>query len=87
MLEQRELDVIGLGLVALGVFLALVLYQGFDGGRAGRGLISGLAWLLGVIRYAAPVAVVGAKRAAGHAPGDPLHEALPAPVACASSQA
>jgi DNA segregation ATPase FtsK/SpoIIIE, S-DNA-T family len=59
-LEQRELDVIGLALVALGVFLGLVLYQGFDGGRAGRGIVSGLAWLLGVIRYAAPVAVVGA---------------------------
>ncbi|HEX2015556.1 MAG TPA: DNA translocase FtsK [Solirubrobacteraceae bacterium] len=59
-LEQRELDVIGLGLVALGVFLALVLYRGIDGGRAGEGMARALAWLLGAIRYGAPVALIGA---------------------------
>ncbi len=59
-LAQRELDVIGLGLVAVAVFLGLVLYAGLDGGRAGAALTDGLAWLLGVIAYLAPTALAGA---------------------------
>ena len=34
-LEQRQLDVIGLGLVALAVFFAFLVYLRSDGGRAG----------------------------------------------------
>ncbi|HEY3019132.1 MAG TPA: DNA translocase FtsK [Solirubrobacteraceae bacterium] len=61
-LEQRHLDLIGLGLVALSVFLAFVLYGGWQGGRAGEALIDGLGWLVGAVRYLAPVgfAVTGA---------------------------
>src|SRR4051794_31162700 len=61
-LDQRHLDLIGLALVALSVFLAFVLYAGWQGGRAGEALVEGLGWLLGAIRYAAPVgiAVAGA---------------------------
>ena len=36
-LEQRHLDLIGLGLVAVGVFLAFPLYAGWEGGEAGPG--------------------------------------------------
>src|SRR3954466_7001601 len=36
-LEQRHLDLLGLGLVALSAFLAFVLYGGWQGGRAGGG--------------------------------------------------
>jgi hypothetical protein len=42
-LEQRHLDLIGLGLVALGVFLAFPLYLGWDGGAAGQAATDGLA--------------------------------------------
>ena len=35
-LEQRQLDLIGLGLVAAAVFFAFLIYLGWDGGRAGR---------------------------------------------------
>jgi DNA segregation ATPase FtsK/SpoIIIE, S-DNA-T family len=59
-LEQPQIDVIGLALVAAGVFLAFPLYFGWDGGAAGGGLVDGLAWLVGEIRYAAPVALVAA---------------------------
>jgi S-DNA-T family DNA segregation ATPase FtsK/SpoIIIE len=58
-LDQRELDLLGLGLVALGVFLAFVLWSGSDGGRVGRGLASALAWLVGRIRGGAPLACIG----------------------------
>jgi S-DNA-T family DNA segregation ATPase FtsK/SpoIIIE len=48
--------------VAIGVFLALILYSGSDGGRIGRALASALGWLFGEIRYGAPIAcaVLGA---------------------------
>ncbi|TML99225.1 MAG: DNA translocase FtsK [Actinobacteria bacterium] len=61
-LEQRHADLVGLGLVALSVFLAFVLYGDWQGGRAGEALVEGLGWLLGAVRYLAPVgfAVTGA---------------------------
>src|SRR3954451_3301641 len=59
-LEQRHLDLIGLGLVALSVFLAFVLYGGWQGGRAGEGVVDGLGWLGGRIRFVAPVALMAA---------------------------
>ena len=52
-LEQRHLDLVGLGLVALSVFLAFVLYGGWQGGRAGEGMVDGLGWLVGRIRFLA----------------------------------
>jgi len=57
-LEQRHLDLIGLGLVALGVFLAFPLYLGWDGGAAGQAATDGLAYVVGQVAYAAPVAIV-----------------------------
>src|SRR3954467_14056427 len=59
-LEQRHLDLAGLGLVALGVFLAFPLYLGWDGGEAGQGLIDGLTWAAGAVAYATPFALVAA---------------------------
>jgi S-DNA-T family DNA segregation ATPase FtsK/SpoIIIE len=56
-LEQRHFDLLGLGCVALAVFLAFVLYGGWQGGRAGDALIDGLGWAVGVVRYLAPVAL------------------------------
>jgi S-DNA-T family DNA segregation ATPase FtsK/SpoIIIE len=59
-LEQRHLDLIGLGLVAVGVFLAVPLYLGWDGGAAGHAAKDGLVYAVGQVSYAVPVAVVAA---------------------------
>jgi S-DNA-T family DNA segregation ATPase FtsK/SpoIIIE len=59
-LDQRGRDVLGLALVAVGVFLGFVLYGGWDGGRAGHGLAVALGWVLGKARALAPLALVGA---------------------------
>jgi len=59
-LEQRYMDLIGLGLVALGVFLAFPLYLGWDGGAAGHAATDGLAYLVGQVSYAVPVTIVAA---------------------------
>src|SRR5271156_1661939 len=57
-LDQRGRDVLGLALVAMGVFMGFVLYGGWDGGRAGHGLAVALGWLLGRARVLAPVTLV-----------------------------
>ncbi len=59
-LEQRHRDLIGLALVALGVFLAFPLYLRWDGGAAGQAATDGLAYAVGQVAYAVPVAIVAA---------------------------
>src|SRR5690348_16395129 len=59
-LEQRQLDLIGLGLVALGIFFAFLVYFGWDGGQAGSQAVEGLRWLLGAVHYVVPVALAAA---------------------------
>ena len=59
-LEQRQLDLVGLGLVAAAAFFGLVIYFGWDGGRAGSAAVEGLRWLLGEVHYVVPVALVAA---------------------------
>src|SRR3954447_25603043 len=59
-LEQRQLDLIGLGLVALGLFFAFLVYFGWDGGRAGSQAVEGLRWLLRAGHYLVPVALAAA---------------------------
>ncbi len=56
-LQQRQLDLIGLGLVALALFFAFLVYFGWDGGRAGSEAVEGLRWLLGAAHYLVPVAL------------------------------
>ncbi len=58
MLDQRERDVLGLALVAAGVFMGFVLYGGWNGGRGGHAVAVALGWTLGRARVLAPVAVV-----------------------------
>ncbi len=58
--EQRQLDLIGLGLVALAVFFAFLVYFDMDGGQAGSWTVDSLRWLLGAMHYAVPVALLGA---------------------------
>ena len=56
-LEQRHLDVIGLFLVASAVFLAFVLYLGWDGGRVGGWIDRGLDNGFGQVAYVVPIAL------------------------------
>jgi S-DNA-T family DNA segregation ATPase FtsK/SpoIIIE len=46
-LEQRHLDLIGLLLIAAGVFLSFVLFFGWNGGKIGYGLETALVYLSG----------------------------------------
>ena len=59
-LQQHHLDLLGLALVCLGVFLAFPLYLGFDGGHAGAWIVKACRYFAGEIAYAAPVAFVAA---------------------------
>jgi S-DNA-T family DNA segregation ATPase FtsK/SpoIIIE len=56
-LEQRHYDVIGLFLIAAAVYLAFVLYLGWDGGRVGHWVDRGLANGFGQVEYVVPIAV------------------------------
>ncbi|MGD1056402.1 MAG: DNA translocase FtsK, partial [Solirubrobacteraceae bacterium] len=56
-LEQRQRDVLGLALVACGVFMGFVFYGGWNGGRAGHGVAVALGWTLGRARVLTPVAI------------------------------
>ena len=51
-------ELIGLGLVAIGLFLASLLYLGWEGGVAGEKIESGLRDVIGSAAYAAPLALV-----------------------------
>src|SRR5437016_5752830 len=59
-LEQRHLDLIALGLVALAAFLTFLIDLGGDGGRGGQDIVQGLRWLLGKVHYVVPVALLAA---------------------------
>ena len=52
-------ELIGLGLAALGLFLASLLYLGWEGGVAGEKIEAGLRDAIGSAAYVAPVALVG----------------------------
>ncbi|MGH2903327.1 MAG: DNA translocase FtsK, partial [Solirubrobacteraceae bacterium] len=51
---------IGLALVAVGIFMGFVLWGHWDGGGAGHGLAVGLGWTVGKARALAPIAMIGA---------------------------
>jgi DNA segregation ATPase FtsK/SpoIIIE, S-DNA-T family len=48
-LEQRHLDLIGLFFIASGVYLIFVLFFGWDGGKVGYGVETGLTYLFGKV--------------------------------------
>ena len=48
-LEQRHLDLIGLFLVASGIYLIFVLFFGWEGGKVGYGIETGLIYLFGTV--------------------------------------
>ncbi len=59
-LEQRDFDLIGLALVALGVFMACLLYLGWSGGDVGGALVRGFAYAVGLLVYLVPAALIAA---------------------------
>jgi S-DNA-T family DNA segregation ATPase FtsK/SpoIIIE len=56
-LEQHQLDLLGLGCVALSAFLAFVFYLGWDGGKVGEGLAKAFVFLFGGVGYLVPIAL------------------------------
>jgi DNA segregation ATPase FtsK/SpoIIIE, S-DNA-T family len=59
-LEQRHWDLIGLALVAVAIFLAFLLYLGWDGGQGGGWVVDELGELVGRMRYVVPVGLLAA---------------------------
>jgi S-DNA-T family DNA segregation ATPase FtsK/SpoIIIE len=59
-LEQHHIDLIGLGLVAAGIFLVFPLWMGWDGGRGGEAIVDGLRYVVGVLAYGAPIGLCAA---------------------------
>jgi S-DNA-T family DNA segregation ATPase FtsK/SpoIIIE len=55
--RQRRLDLIGLGMVAIAVYLAYIVYLGWDGGKVGRVTDDGLAYAVGAGKVLIPVAL------------------------------
>jgi DNA segregation ATPase FtsK/SpoIIIE, S-DNA-T family len=53
---EQHLELIGLGLIALGIFLASVLYLGWSGGMVGGGIVDGFIAIIGAAAYVAPIA-------------------------------
>ncbi len=58
-LEQRHYDLIGLILIAVGVYSGFVLYLGWDGGAVGAWLSSALEYTVGRVAYVVPFAAFG----------------------------
>ncbi|HSI79799.1 MAG TPA: DNA translocase FtsK, partial [Solirubrobacterales bacterium] len=56
-LEQRHYDLIGLALIAAGIYLAFVLYLDGDGGAVGGWIGSALANIAGQVAFVVPVAL------------------------------
>jgi DNA segregation ATPase FtsK/SpoIIIE, S-DNA-T family len=60
-LDERQRDVLALGLIALGVYMSFVFYggpHGAGGGGVGHGLAVALGWSVGRAKVLAPVALV-----------------------------
>jgi S-DNA-T family DNA segregation ATPase FtsK/SpoIIIE len=53
--DQQRLDAIGLGLMAAAVFFAFVFYFGWQGGKLGDGIATGMQYLIGQGAYLVPL--------------------------------
>jgi DNA segregation ATPase FtsK/SpoIIIE, S-DNA-T family len=56
--SEQHHELIGLGLLALGIFLASILYMGWSGGMVGGAIADGFTGAIGAAAYVAPVALV-----------------------------
>jgi DNA segregation ATPase FtsK/SpoIIIE, S-DNA-T family len=57
-LEPHHVDIIGLALIAVGIFLACVAYLDWSGGALGNGAVKGIRFLLGELGYTVPALLV-----------------------------
>jgi S-DNA-T family DNA segregation ATPase FtsK/SpoIIIE len=56
--SEQHLELVGLGLLALGLFLASILYLGWSGGMVGGAIADGFTGAIGSASYVAPAAFV-----------------------------
>jgi S-DNA-T family DNA segregation ATPase FtsK/SpoIIIE len=56
--EPHQVDVLGLGLIAIGIFLSCVAYLRWAGGTVGEGGVHALTFIFGVLGYAVPAVIV-----------------------------
>ncbi|HEY4828422.1 MAG TPA: DNA translocase FtsK [Solirubrobacteraceae bacterium] len=57
-LEPHHVDILALGLIAVGILLGGVAYAHWDGGTLGNGAVTGLRFLFGALGYVVPAALV-----------------------------
>jgi DNA segregation ATPase FtsK/SpoIIIE, S-DNA-T family len=57
-LQPHHVDIIGLALIAIGVFLGGVAYLHWSGGALGDGAVTGMRFVFGAVGYAVPAALV-----------------------------
>jgi DNA segregation ATPase FtsK/SpoIIIE, S-DNA-T family len=57
-LESHHVDILALGLIALGILLGGVAYVGWDGGTLGNGAVTAMRFVLGALGYVVPAALV-----------------------------
>jgi S-DNA-T family DNA segregation ATPase FtsK/SpoIIIE len=57
-LEPHQVDIVGLALIALGIFLACVGYFHLAGGTLGSGAVKGMRFVFGALGYALPAALI-----------------------------
>ena len=57
-LEPHHVDILGLALIAIGIFLAGVAYLHWAGGTLGNGAVKGTRFVFGSLGYAVPASLV-----------------------------
>jgi len=57
-LDAHHIDIIGLALIAVGIFLAGVAYLKWSGGALGGGAVTGVRFAFGALGYGVPAALV-----------------------------
>jgi S-DNA-T family DNA segregation ATPase FtsK/SpoIIIE len=57
-LAPHQVDVLGLGLIAIGIFLSCVTYLRWAGGTVGEGGVHALRFVFGLLGYGVPAAIV-----------------------------
>jgi S-DNA-T family DNA segregation ATPase FtsK/SpoIIIE len=57
-IEPHHVDILGLGLIAVGILLGGVAYAHWDGGTLGNGAVTGFRFLFGALGYVVPSALV-----------------------------
>jgi S-DNA-T family DNA segregation ATPase FtsK/SpoIIIE len=56
--EPHHVDILALGLIAVGILLGGVAYAGWDGGTLGNGAVTAMRFVLGALGYVVPAALV-----------------------------